>query len=115
METIYKQKAPRKLTKTQFQAKLKKDSEYEIAVQNLSADFYRKKRSTGVTPQEEETYKTQKKLLWDTYRSWAIANGLYEEITSEQQLARAEENLNAQLEEVNQIRVEMGRAPKELK
>ena len=108
METIYRQKAPHRLTKEQFQAKLQKDSEYEIAVQNLSGEFYRKKRSVGVTAEEEEVYKTQKAKLWNDYLEWAKANGLYEEFTPEQQLAEAKEGLDAQITDVNLIRAELG-------
>ena len=100
METVYRQKAPRRLTKEQFQAKLVKDSEYEIAVQNLTVSW----KKGEVT---EETYKEQKPTLWNDYRTWAISQGLYEEVTPEQQLAEAEEGFNAQLKEVNLIRVEL--------
>jgi len=115
VETIYRPIRPSKLTDAQRQAKLVKDSEYEIAVQNLSVAFYEKKRTVGVTAQEEETYKTQKSKLWNDYKAWAIGEGLYEELTPERQLAEAEEPLSAQLEEVNQIRVELKRKPLEIK
>lgn len=115
METLFRQKAPHRLTKPQFQAKLQKDSEYEIAVQNLSTSFYHKKRTTGVTAEEEDTYKQAKAQLWNDYLEWAKANGLYQEVTPEQQLAEAETGLTAQLEEVNQLRVELNLRPFELK
>ena len=114
METIYRPKRPSSLTDGQRQAKLQKDSEYEIAVQNLSTAFYQKKRTTGVTAKEEETYKTAKAKLWNDYYEWARASGLYEEITPEQQLAEIETNLTEQLEQVNQIRAELGRKPLEV-
>ncbi len=90
-------------------------SEYEIAAQNLSADFYRKKRSTGVTAREEGVYQAQKTKLWDDYYNWAVANGLYEEVTPEQQLGEAENGLTMQLESVNAVRTELGLFPKEVK
>lgn len=115
METIYKQIAPHRLTKPQFQAKLTKDSEYEIAVQNLSTPFYQKKQTTGVTAQEEETYISQKAKLWNDYREWAISEGLYEEVTPEQQLTEAETRLTQGAVIVNKIRQELGQLPIEIK
>jgi len=84
METIWRQKAFQGLTDIQKQAKLKKDSEYEIAVQDLSTPFYSKKHTIGVTLQEEEAYKTQKAQLWSDYYEWAKTEGLYEQVTPEQ-------------------------------
>lgn len=115
METIYRQKRSSRLTPEQRQLKLQKDSEYEIAVQNLSVAFYQKKRATGVTPQEEQAYQQAKAQLWNDYKNWAIGEGLYEGVTPEQQLADAEGGLSAQLEGVNQIRAELGRKSLEIK
>jgi len=115
METIYRQKAFHRLSDIQKQEKLKKDSEYEIAVQNLSTAFYQKKQTVGVTPQEEGTYKQDKARLWNTYYQWAIASGLYEQVTPEQQLAEAEDGLNAQVEGVNLIRAELKKPLLEVK
>ena len=115
METIYRQKSFHKLTSEQQKAKLQKDNEYEIAVQNLSASFYQKKKAIGVTAEEEETYKTTKAGLWDDYYQWAIANELYEIITLEQQLTMAEENFNHQLTDVNLMRAELGNPLLEVK
>lgn len=114
METIFRQKASHRLTKEQFQAKLKKDSEYEIAVQNLSTAFYQKKRTIGVSEKEEGDYLKAKSKLWNDYKNWAIGAGLYEEITPEQQLAEAEMGLDGQLKEVNLIRAELGKPKKKL-
>ena len=115
METEYRQKATHNLSPKQQKAKLKKDSEYEIAVQNLSASFYQKKRTVGVTAEEEETYKTTKADLWDDYYQWAIAEGLYEVVTPEQQLTEAEDGLSDQLAKVNSIRADLGRVSIEVK
>lgn len=115
METIYRQKRSSRLTPEQRQLKLQKDSEYEIAVQNLSVAFYQKKRATGVTPQEEQAYQQAKAQLWNDYKNWAIGEGLYEEVTPEQQLVEAEEGLNAQIEEVNVIRTELEKPLLEVK
>lgn len=109
VETIWRPKRPSALTGSQRAEKLQKDSEYEIAVQNLSTAFYQKKRTVGVTPQEEEKYRQDKAKLWNDYLEWAKANGLYEQVTPEQQLAEVEDVLNAQVEEVNLIRQELGR------
>jgi len=108
METIYRQKAFHRLTLGQQKAKLQKDSEYEIAVQNLSTTFYQKKRTVGVTQEEEETYNQTKTILWNDYYQWAINEGLYEQVAPEQQLAEVEDGLNAQVEKVNAIRQELG-------
>jgi hypothetical protein len=115
VETIWRPKRPSALTDSQRADKLQKDSQYEIAVQNLSTAFYQKKQSTGVTAEEEEAYRQAKTKLWNDYLEWAKANGLYQEITPEQQLAEAEAGLQAQLEAVNQLRTELKLNPFELK
>ena len=107
LETIWRQLAFHKLNDAQKQEKLKKDSDYEIAVQNLSTAFYQKKRTVGVTAKEEADYQAQKTLLWNTYYQWAIGAGLYEQVTPEQQLAEAEAGLAGQVEQVNLIRTEL--------
>jgi hypothetical protein len=103
------------LTDSQRAEKLQKDSEYEIAVQNLSTAFYTKKRTVGVTAKEEADYQAEKNKLWSDYYQWAISAGLYEQVTPEQQLADAENTLNSQLEEVNRLRIELERRPLEIK
>lgn len=108
MSTIYRQKPPSALNEVQMQAKLLKDSEYEIAAQNLSADFYLKKKSIGVTAHDEKIYKERKAKLWDDYFEWATNFGLYEEVSLDQQLVEAEGDLNILIERVNAIRLEMG-------
>jgi len=115
VETIWRPKRPSALTDSQRADKLQGDSQYEIAVQNLSTAFYHKKRSVGVTAEEEEAYRQAKSKLWNDYLEWAKANGLYEQVTPEQQLAEAENTLNSQLEEVNWLRAELKRNPFELK
>lgn len=107
MKTIYRQKRFRLLTSEQQQAKLKKDSEYEIAVQNLTVSY--KKGEITL-----EDYTQQKSTLWRTYKDWAISQGLYEKVTPEQQLAEAEVGLDRQLEEVNLIRTELKKPKKKL-
>lgn len=108
METIYRQKAPHRLTKKQSQAKLVKDSEYEIAVQNLTVSW----KKGEIT---QEAYREQKSKLWNDYKTWAISQGLYEEVTPEQQLAEAEDRLNTQVGEVNLIRSELKKPLLEVK
>ena len=108
METIYRRKRPSELTEELRQAKLIKDKEYEQAVANLSTPFYQKKRSEGVTPGEEATYQLAKTQLWDTYEQWAIAEGLYEEITLEEQELAARNGLIEQLGRVNNLRAQLG-------
>ena len=101
LETIYRQIASHRLTRAQFKDKLQKDSEYKIAVDNLTVS-YKKGEIT------QEAYNQQKSILWHTYKDWAISQGLYQEVTSAQQLAEAEDGLNTQVEEVNTIRTELG-------
>lgn len=100
METEYRQIAPHRLPKKKFQAKLVKDSEYEIAVQNLGASHKRGEITW-------EAYKEQKSVLWNTYKDWAIGFGLYETVTPEQQLIEAEDRLDSQVAKVNEIRTEL--------
>ena len=115
MAIIYRQKPPFALTPEQQQLKLQEDSKYEIAVQNLSTAFYTKKRSVGVSAEEEADYQAAKAKLWNDYLEWAKTNSLYEEVTPEQQLAEAEAVLDEQLEVVNQMRTELNRKLLEIK
>ncbi|GAI97159.1 unnamed protein product [marine sediment metagenome] len=108
METIYRQKAFHRLTDIQKQAKLQKDSEYEIAVQNLTVSW----KKGEIT---QEAYRQQKSTLWHTYKNWAISQGLYEQITPEQQLTEAEATLREQVNQVNLIRKELGKPEVEIK
>jgi len=109
MTTIWRQIPFQRLTDTQKQEKLKKDSEYEIAVQNLSTGFYQKKRAKGVSKKEQNDYNEAKTKLWNDYKEWAVSQGLYEEVTPEQQLTEAENGLTVQVERINVIRQELGR------
>ena len=97
METLWRPKSPRLLTDVQKQVKLIKDSEYEIAVCNIYAN-------KTLTSEEKQA---RKKVLWDAYYDWAVTNGLYGEVTPEQQLAEAENGLSVQVEQVNLIRTEL--------
>jgi len=105
METLWRPKSPRLLTDAQKQAKLIKDSKYEIAVRNIYAN-------KTLTSEEKQA---KKKVLWDAYYDWAITNGLYEEVTPEQQLAEAETGLAGQIEQVNLIRTELKKPLVEVK
>ena len=95
LETIWRQLAFHKLNDAQKQEKLKKDSQYEIAVQNLYASL----------PREQAI--AEKVKLWNKYYNWAIGAGLYEQVTPEQQLTEAEAGLAGQVEQVNLIRTEL--------
>jgi len=108
METVWRQIAFHRLSKAQQQAKLIKDSEYEIAHLNLSADF----RKGKLTQAEFEAAHTKQ---WKDYGTWAISAGLYEEVTPEQQLIEAEDGLTAQIEQVNLIRAELKKSLLEVK
>jgi len=107
MPTIWRPKSPHLLTDAQKKAKLLKDSEYEIAHLNLSADF----RKGGLTQTEFEAVHTKQ---WKEYEDWAKLNGLYEEVTPEQQLAEAEMRLAEEVNEANSIRQALGLSPLQL-
>ena len=115
LETIYRQIAFHRLNDAQKQEKLKRDSEYEITVQNLSNAFYTKKRSWGITVEEEAQYIEQKSKLWNDYYNWAKGAGLYDQVTPEQQLAEAETGLIEQVKQVNLIRTELKKPLLEIK
>lgn len=108
MPVIYRQIRPSRLSEAQRAAKLKRDAAYEIAVQNLSTPFYAKKHSQGVTPEEQVGYNKAKANLWEAYKTWAISQGLYEEVTPEQQLTEAEASLSDRLADVNDLGTELG-------
>lgn len=108
MGTVFRQKAFHRLTKPQQQAKLKEDSKYEIAVQNLTVSW----KKGEIT---QEAYRQQKSTLWHTYKDWAISQGLYEEVTPEQQLAEEEGGLSEQVERINLIRTELKKPLLEVK
>jgi len=103
MKTIYRQIAFHRLNDAQKQAKFQKDSEYEIAVMNLYATL----------PREQAI--AEKEELWGNYYQWAIAEGLYEEVTPEQQLTEAEVGLGEWVKQVNKIRKELGKPEVEVK
>lgn len=115
MKTVWRQIRPSRLTPEKRQLKLQRDSEYEIAVRNLSTPFYTKKHGAGVTPAEQTEYDTAKIKLWNDYRDWAIAEGLYEQVTPTQQLDEAEVELNEHLQKANLIRSHLGKPLLEVK
>lgn len=106
MPTIYRQIAPHLLTKTQLDAKLVKDKEYEDAVKSLSTPYYTKKRTLGVTAEETTKYQTDKSTLWNDYQNWAKTNGLYESVSVAQQLSEIKADLVEALVRLNELRVE---------
>ena len=111
----YRQKHLAELTAEQRSLKLQKDVEFEAETQKIAGAFYLKKRGPGVTPQEAEEFKQASLSLWNDYLAWAKANGLYELITPQRKLDEAEESLNEQVEEVNQLRTQLGQAQVEVK
>jgi hypothetical protein len=108
MGIIWRPKSPQLLTEEQKKAKLKKDSEYEIAHLNLVADF----KAGKITQADFEVQHTKQ---WNDYFEWSKVNGLYEEITPEQQLTEAEFRLNEQITRINEIRVELKKPEIEVK
>lgn len=106
METLYEM--ANSLTKTQIKAKEARDAEYQLASKVLSSAYYEKKRTVGVTAQETADYEVAYKQLWDDYVAWGVTNGIMIEITPEKQLARGEVILLQILQEVNDMRAELG-------
>lgn len=115
METIYRQLGMSKLSPALRILKNQKDFEYKAACEAISNPFYQKKRSIGVTPEEEQTYLLARANLWDVWKAWAISAGVYEVITPEQYLAENEASLNDMLTNVNFIRGELNKTSLELK
>ena len=95
------------LTDAQKQAKLQKDAEYQIAHLNLTADFKQGKI-------DKKQFDAQHAKQWNDYFEWAKAEGLYKQVTPEQQLAEAEAALTQVITEVNRIRQELGLNPIEV-
>jgi len=105
MKTIWRPKSPHLLTEKQKQEKLKKDSEYEIAVMNIYAD------KSLITEEKQ----SQKAVLWNDYVEWSKGFDIYEEVTPEQQLSEAEVGLTMQVEQINLIRAELKKPLLEVK
>ena len=55
------------------------DKQYEVAVQQLSGAFYSKKRTVGVSKQEEKEYQEKKLWCWNLYQVTAVNAGLWQE------------------------------------
>lgn len=108
METIWRPKPEHLLTEEQKKDKLKKDSEYEVAHLNLSAEF----KGGKLTKAEFEVAHIKQ---WDDYVEWSKAGGLYEEVTLEQQLTEVEAGLTDLVEQVNVIRKELKKPLLEVK
>ncbi len=88
------------LTTDQQSTKLKADSEYEIAVQNIYAD-------KSLTLEEKQS---QKATLWKKYEKWAKENEIWEEVTDAALLQDAEVVLSNQTAIVNTLRTKLGKA-----
>jgi len=115
MSNIWKPKSYKLLTAEQRTEKLKKDAAYEIAVQNLSMAYYQKKRTVGVTAQEDTEYQSAKTNLWNDHVEWSTVNGLYEEVTITEQISNMEQTINETLANLNTLKVEAGQKELELK
>jgi len=108
VEQIQRRKPYRLLTPQQLALKEQRDKEYEEAVQTLSHLFYQKKRTVGVTAEEENTYRQGKRQLWKDYCAWALANGIDEEISLIEICANDLESLKRELDELNETRTKAG-------
>lgn len=111
MPNLVEQVRPSSLTPEQLKAKQEKDTLYEQEVKKLSDPFYTKKHGEGVTPEEEVAYKEAKQALWRRYEEWAIANGIFRVITVQEQYDRAVEGLKQLIQQVNELRKELGLEP----
>ena len=115
-ETIYRQLGMSKLSKELQILRKQKETEYKDDCDALSIPFYAKKRSKeGVAPEEEETYKTAKRELWNNWKTWAISAGVYEAVTPEKLLTEYEAQMSEVLTRVNETRAQLQKAPLELK
>jgi len=83
--------------------KLKRDSEYEIAVQNIYAD-------KSLTPKQKQA---QKAALYQKYEDWAKVN-VWREVTDDDLLIQEESNLAEQVISVNELRAKLGKKPVEV-
>lgn len=102
MPVIYRPKRFSLLNPEQQRAKLAKDRDYEIAHLNLTADSKKGKL-------DEAEFNTRHAQQWKDYVDWAIAQGLYDTVSVEQQLTEATDSLTEQVNMVNQLRQELGR------
>lgn len=107
MENL-RRKSSSEMTEEQNRAKASKDKEYEKAVCELSNSFYQKKRSVGVSSQEEMDYQKAKTKLWNDYETWALSNGLYEEIDLGEQERVLRNDLVEGLQRLNSLRKQLG-------
>jgi len=102
VEVIYREKPPNKLTEEQKEKKRKRSSIYEINHRNLLAEYKRGEI-------DKETFEANHRQQWDDFVAWCIKEGIYEEVTPEQQLAEEEANLQGSLDAVNNLRTELGK------
>ena len=110
MMADYRPQRLRDLTPEQIADKKVRDDLYELAVAALSGHFYEKKRTVGVTTEEEEAYNAAKRQLWAEERQRRIAAGLYEEVDRLEELREARQKLQSELVRVNEdIAEEEGR------
>ena len=100
-----------KLAKEQQVLKLEKDAEYKIASDNLAMAYYHKKHTEGATPVEDAAFKAAHDKSWQDYLDWAINQGLYREVTVEEQLREQVAVIEEVLPVVNELRKELGLAP----
>jgi hypothetical protein len=108
MPEIFRPIAPHRLDAAKLTLKFQKDTEYEQAVQAISKPFYAKKKSVGVTAQEQADFDAASNKLWDDYLAWAKSAGLYEAVSVDQQRQEAESGLAGLIAEVNALRTELG-------
>mgnify|MGYP001058394642 CR=1 FL=1 len=108
MPEIFRPIAPHRLAAAQLTLKFQKDTEYEQAVHALSKPFYAKKKSVGVTAQEQADFDAANAKLWDDYLAWAKSAGLYEAVSVEEQRQEAESRLAGLITDANVLRAELG-------
>jgi hypothetical protein len=104
MPVIYNPKRFGLLTPEQQKTKLSKDSEYEIAHLNLTADCQEGKVSKA-------EFDVQHAQQWKEYEDWAKAAGLYGEVSVDEQLIEAQTRLVETMGSVNTLRNELGMTP----
>ena len=97
MESEWRQKGEHELTRSQLETKRRMDDEWKAGCDLRGRAFYLNADGSRrqYTTEELEVFQTEENRLWDAFMAQSIASGLYEEITIEEQITRAREQLEA--------------------
>ena len=112
---ILRQKRLHELTPEQIIFKEAEDARYEVESEALAAPFYAKKRTEGVTDEEQQAFDLEHERIWVEHLQRAVAGGLYEIEDEQTVLSRKESLLSDALGKINEMRVSLGLNELELK